>query len=1124
VTGVLPAYDSFGDRYEILELLGEGGMGRVYKAWDRDLEKVIALKTIRGEQARNPEILKRFKQELLLARKITHKNVIRIHDMGEAGGVRFFTMEYIPGDSLKARIEKLGKIPVPQAVQMAKQILGALEEAHEQGVVHRDLKPQNIMIDQDGVLHIMDFGIARSAMDTSGMTATGMIIGTPDYMSPEQARGEKAGEQSDLFSFGVILYEMLTGEVPFKGDTAATKVMMRLSHKPRPVREIDPAIPPYLESIVSKCLEVDRDLRYKTAKEVFADLERESVDRSPLLRLKRTIARHKVVAAISVALALASGAAVYYAGKSTTTAPQVAVTTLAVLPFSNASGDPSLDWLGSNLAQILTTEIGQSEQLQSVSSDRLRQVLSDLRIGSNASFDPDTIRRVGDFTSAQTVVSGQYVKLGEQIRIDATLHDLEEQRTVALKAEAANEGELLTAVGQLAQDVRDNLRVSGDVLKELQATAFRPSTESMEALRHYNLGLELARQGKYLEAVQEFEASTQEDPAFALAYSKLGQTYANLGYDERAEELTRQAVDLSNNLPSQERYLILANHARVMNDYDRAIESYQKLAEAAPSDPEVQFNLAGLYEESGKFDLARDNYQKVLAHDPNRLDALLALGRVEIQRGQAQDSLEFLNRALTLAIQLESDEGRATTLNFMGLAYKLLGRPDEALRYYQESLDIKRRIGDKRGTAASLNQMAQVEVTLGRVDDAQAEYDEALAIRREIGDRSGIGDTLIDLAYLYADRGDLDGALRLYKESLQIQRELGNERMEAMCLGNIGSIYLDQGNYGEALTYLELARGIRERLGNPLEIAETLHNLAETAAKTANYDQAIAHYLRALELSRKADDKQGVAIESYSLGRVFELQGRYGAALKAIEEALTIYRDLGERGFWLAEILSGHGSVLIQVGRSQEATSSLEESLGLARELENNTLIAQVLNSEGDGAFYRGDFPSASAHYQEALSMATEGQDQRLVLLSRLNLAAMAVETGRWEEGLDALKSVAKESDALGLKYLGAQCSLYIGRALLDSGDPVTARQELEGSLRSSERLASQTLLAKSHYYLAEALREEENEPQARRHFSAASQILEDIQKEVGSNEVLERADLKPLYAEASRWVEPGEN
>ena len=214
-TGAIPTYNSFGDRYEILELLGEGGMGRVYKAWDRDLEKVIALKTIRGEHASNPEVLKRFKQELLLARKITHKNVIRIHDMGEAGGVRFFTMEYIPGDSLKERIEKLGKIPAQQAVPMAKQILGALEEAHEQGVVHRDLKPQNIMIDQEGMLHIMDFGIARSAQDTSGLTATGTIMGTPDYMSPEQVKGEKADGQADLFSFGVILYEMLTGTLPY---------------------------------------------------------------------------------------------------------------------------------------------------------------------------------------------------------------------------------------------------------------------------------------------------------------------------------------------------------------------------------------------------------------------------------------------------------------------------------------------------------------------------------------------------------------------------------------------------------------------------------------------------------------------------------------------------------------------------------------------------------------------------------------------------------------------------------------------------------------------------------------------------------------------------------------------
>ena len=216
MTRVLPRLTRFGNRYEIIELIGEGGMGRVYKARDLELDREIALKIIRGESSGDPSVLKRFKQELLLARRITHKNVVRIYDLGEARGIKFFTMELIDGESLKDEIRKDGNIPVARVLEMLPPMLSALAEAHEQEVIHRDLKPQNIMISRDGMPHIMDFGIAR-ASDTSTMTTTGSILGTPDYMSPEQVSGESTDAQSDLFSFGVILYEMLTGAVPLRG-------------------------------------------------------------------------------------------------------------------------------------------------------------------------------------------------------------------------------------------------------------------------------------------------------------------------------------------------------------------------------------------------------------------------------------------------------------------------------------------------------------------------------------------------------------------------------------------------------------------------------------------------------------------------------------------------------------------------------------------------------------------------------------------------------------------------------------------------------------------------------------------------------------------------------------------
>src|SRR5262249_30887497 len=524
---------------------------------------------------------------------------------------------------------------------------------------------------------------------------------------------------------------------------------------------------------------------------------------------------------------------------------------LAILPFRNASGDSSLDWLGPSLSEMLRTDIGQATSLQTVPSDRLAQILRDLRISSDSTFDPSTLKKLADFSSADTVLWGQYLKFGSEIRIDATLLDVQRQRSVPLKAQAPSQDSLLKAVDELAQAIRQGLAPSSDVIDGLKSTAFKPSTRSLEALRSYNEGLQLSRQGKASDAVKKFQASVQSDPEFALAYSKLGQTYGALGYDTEAEQNSRKAVELSERLPAQEKYRIAATHARIVNDTAKAVEAYVNLAKVSPDDPEVNFELASLYESSGSFDQARDRYTKVVAGDAKSVAALLASGRVEIKSGNPQASLEPLNKALSLAIQLENDEQKADVLHAIGAAYKLTEKPNDALRYYQESLAIKRRVGQKRGIAVTLGEIAQVNKQLGNPDVALASLTEALQIQREIGDKKGMAQTLIVLGGFYRDRGDYEQALKDYKESLQIQREVGNPNGEALCLNNIGNVYLFKAQYDDAQTHFERALEIREKIKNPRDIADTLHNLAETETNKGQYDNALKHYLRALEIRRE---------------------------------------------------------------------------------------------------------------------------------------------------------------------------------------------------------------------------------------------------------------------------------
>jgi serine/threonine protein kinase len=259
-------------RYEILEVLGEGGMGAVYKAKDRALNRLVALKVIRPELAANPDILQRFKQEILLSSKVTHRNVVRIYDLGDTEALKFITMEYVDGKDLRQALTQHGSLGVNDAVDIIEQVLSGLAAAHREGIIHRDLKPGNIMQDSTGRVVVMDFGLARTIVSDE-MTRTGMMVGTMEYMSPEQAQAQSLDARSDIFTVGLIFYELLTGRMPYEADSAVASLLKRSRERAAPVSSHDPAIPRSLSFIVAKCLETDPKLRYQSAAEALADLE-----------------------------------------------------------------------------------------------------------------------------------------------------------------------------------------------------------------------------------------------------------------------------------------------------------------------------------------------------------------------------------------------------------------------------------------------------------------------------------------------------------------------------------------------------------------------------------------------------------------------------------------------------------------------------------------------------------------------------------------------------------------------------------------------------------------------------------------------------------------------------------
>jgi tetratricopeptide (TPR) repeat protein/predicted Ser/Thr protein kinase len=1131
---VLTSGQLLAQRYEVLSLLGEGGMGAVYKARDVELSRMVALKVIRPDLARNRAILDRFKQELILATQVTHRNVVRIYDLGEAEGIKFITMEYVEGEDLATILHKRVKLPPREAVALIEQVCRALEAAHNVGVIHRDLKPQNIMWETgSGRILVMDFGLAKT-LEGERMTQTGAMVGTMEYMSPEQALAGNLDQRSDIFSLGLIFYELLTGQTPFRADSALASLIKRTQERVVPVSELDKSVPPELSQIVSRCLERDVALRYQNASELLADLELWSgTGKSGIIaaRLKpgprRWADENKRLLAGAAGLVLLLLVTLGYflsrpksafVPETKQAVPVVPARSLAILPFRNSSGDAQDDWIGSSVADMLSTDIGQSAHLHTVPTDRLHQVLTDLRVGPETAIDPDTLRRVAQFSNADVLVSGQYARFGDQIVIDATIRDLVHDQTVPVKAQALVK-DLPTAIDSLADSVRKNLSLSASVVDELKAQSFKPNSTSVEALREYDAGSALMRAGKYVDALKHLQAATNEDPQFALAFSRLADAQAELGFQSDAEQSSSRATDLAHNqkLPLAETYLISASNARIMKDTKKALEAYENLLKSSPGDVDVQYELADLYLQNGDYDKARAELTGVLKSDPKNIRALWRLGVVYNLIGNPQAALDSLTRGSSLAIQVDNQEQQALILLSMGISYRLLNKPEEALRNYQDSIAINEKLGQKRGVAGALNEVGLVQRTSGKPDAALASYNKALVLLRDIGMKDETANTLTNLGAVYQDLEKFDQALEVYKQALQIQRETGDESYESQCLDNIAGVYLAMGDTDNAFTYSQQALQLREKLGVPGDIADTLESLSEAYTATGQYDQAMTALMRALELSRKVGDSGRIALVSHQIGLVLGYQGRFGASVKSLQDAVNAFRAQGENGENMAGFLADLSGALARAGKGDESSSTLDQAEKIQKALKNDSLLAAILIIRGDVALYRGDFKNADQFYQSALRLASRTKEDEGTLLSKVNLVRVAVAEGRYQEALRMLQPL-QNGKRTAPANLSLQLNLAAAQASIGIKDYARANHILDQELITAKRAGMRFDLARTYYLLGASARLNGNAERAGDYYREAAQLLDVVRGDSGAEHIMQRIDFKTMYEESNRW------
>src|SRR6266851_2198480 len=539
LSGVVAAGSDLGERYHIIRPLGEGGMGEVYLARDRELDREVALKVIRLDLASHPGILERFKREIQLSSNITHKNILRVYDLGEAGGVKFLTMQYVEGQDLAALIRQENRLSVTRAVEIFRQICEGLQAAHEQGVIHRDLKPQNILIDGRGRVAIADFGLAKS-FEYASLTEAGKVIGTPHYMSPEQVKGIALDQRSDIYSLGIILYEMLTGTMPFTGSSAYEVMIQRTQRTPRPASDHNPKIPPYLLKILDRCLQPVPDLRYANVAEILRDLDSQSFHSSLHYRVRRGGRMAAAAGIIAGVLLLGGAIAAWRAYRSSEQrAAEAAHRPVSVLiaDLQNHTGDPVFD---GTLEPILTLALEGASFINSYNRDQARRVASQIQPQATA-LDERLARLVAMREGVNVVVSGT-VNRTDSYRLTLRALDGATGKPIgSSEVTAQNKEQVLAAVGRAAADLRKALGDTTPVSAQM-AAAETFTAGSLEAAHEYAVARDFFWRGKFEEAARHYEQTIKLDPNLGRAYAGLATTYANLGRKDDAEKEYKLAM------------------------------------------------------------------------------------------------------------------------------------------------------------------------------------------------------------------------------------------------------------------------------------------------------------------------------------------------------------------------------------------------------------------------------------------------------------------------------------------------------------------------------------------------------------------------------------------------------
>jgi serine/threonine protein kinase/cytochrome c-type biogenesis protein CcmH/NrfG len=940
----------FAGRYEIIEELGKGGMGKIYRAFDRKIDVEVALKLVKSEIAADKKTVERFRNELRLAREIAHRNVCRMFDLNEEKGIYYITMEYVPGEDLKSFIQRAAPLSTGKAVSIAKQVCAGLAEAHRLGVVHRDLKPGNIMIDKGGSAKIMDFGIARS-LHAKGITGAGMMIGTPEYMSPEQVEGKDVDERSDIYSLGIILYEMLTGCVPFEGDTPFTVGVKHKSEMPKDPRDINAQIPEDLDRLILRCLEKDRDKRYRSAGDLRLELEKieQGIPTTEHLIPKRKTTTGKqitvtfgpkkmLIPALAVAgLAVAIAVWLVFFKKESGLRPEQR-RSIAVISFENQTGDKAFDYLQKAIPNLLISSLEQSKYLRVTTWERMDDLLRQMGKAGSETIDKESGFELCRKDGVETIVVGSFVKAGDMFATDVKVLDVESR---ALLKSASSRGEgvrsiLVKQIGELSREISRGVGVSERKIQAARPGAPDVPTSSMEAYNSFLKGKDAYEKFYYEQARQLLENAVALDAGFAEAYLYLARAQSNLGNQRARVDAYEKAKALSGKAAEKERlYIEEAYAGGVEKDPEKRLRILEEIVQKYPKEKEAHFELADFDRGRNKPESAILEFDKALALDPNY----------------------------------------AYALNSIAYAYSDLGNYDKAIDY------LKRYAESSPDDVNPIDSMAEMYFRLGNLDEAIAKYKEVL--RRK-------PDFVLSfpaLAYVYASKEDYANALSCVDEFIAKAPSLGLKGQGSF---NHSFFLYWLGRLNQALSDLQQLADLAGSQGYTEGKAGTELLMGFIRGDRGEFEQSrilLKSWYDFVSKSRPASSSDVKAYNLFSLGMTDIKQGRLDAAKASLTEMKPLLAAISPayqgRFAFLYEYFQGE--YLLAGGFVDNAVSALEKIKPLVKPpaMRQEPLFIYNIPFQKDALarayVKKGDLDKAIAEYERLVTFDPKKEQRTLI-------------------------------------------------------------------------------------------------------------------------------------------------